>query len=307
MNCPKCGSPVSKNDEYCGSCGHRLTDNKGVSGGQGPHKKKKKSGILIFAVILEIVAIAFIVVMVLRGFPDKKAEDDKPVVNHSGEEAESENGTSEDEPASETETSKTEPAEESDEETSEAEPAPGSNVQVAEEEPAPENPQESETHLIDNTDTLKEVKASYKKIGKDQITDSYASSTIDQDMVDNKPIFLFDGDDTTNWQEGVSGSGIGEYLNFVFDKTYSVEYMTFKLGNWKTEEYFNENYRPKTLLINSGNNSWTITFADVKQEFLVQLDPATDMNNIKITIQDVYSDHMQWEDTPITDIGLWYK
>ena len=78
MNCPKCGSPVSKNDEYCGSCGHRLTDNKGVSGGQGPHKKKKKSGILVFAVILEIVAIAFIVVMVLRGFPDKKAEDDKP-------------------------------------------------------------------------------------------------------------------------------------------------------------------------------------------------------------------------------------
>ena len=83
--------------------------------------------------------------------------------------------------------------------------------------------------------------------------------------------------------------------------------MTFKLGNWKTEEYFNENYRPKTLLINSGNNSWTITFADVKQEFLVQLDPAADMNNIRITIQDVYSDHMQWEDTPITDIGLWYK
>ena len=283
MNCPKCGSPVSKNDEYCGSCGHRLTDNKGVSGGQGPHKKKKKSGILVFAVILEIVAIAFIVVMVLRGFPDKKAEDDKPVVNHSGEEAESENGTSE------------------------AEPAPGSNVQVAEEEPAPENPQESETHLIDNTDTLKEVKASYKKIGKDQITNSYASSTIDQDLVANEPIFIFDGDDTTNWQEGASGSGIGEYLDFIFDKTYSVEYMTFKLGNWKTEEYFNENYRPKTLLINSGNNSWTITFADVKQEFLVQLDPATDMNNIKITIQDVYSDHMQWEDTPITDIGLWYK
>ena len=221
--------------------------------------------------------------MVLRGFPDKKAEDDKPVVNHSGEEAESEN------------------------ETSEAEPAPGSNAQVAEEEPAPENPQESETHLIDNTDTLKEVKASYKKIGKDQITNSYASSTIDQDLVANEPIFIFDGDDTTNWQEGASGSGIGEYLDFIFDKTYSVEYMTFKLGNWKTEEYFNENYRPKTLLINSGNNSWTITFADVKQEFLVQLDPAADMNNIRITIQDVYSDHMQWEDTPITDIGLWYK
>ena len=39
MNCPKCGSPVNKNNEYCGSRGCCLTDNEGASGRQKLHKK----------------------------------------------------------------------------------------------------------------------------------------------------------------------------------------------------------------------------------------------------------------------------
>ena len=35
MNCPKCGSPVGKNDEYCGSCGYHLN----ASGEEKPKKK----------------------------------------------------------------------------------------------------------------------------------------------------------------------------------------------------------------------------------------------------------------------------
>lgn len=287
MNCPKCGSPVNKNNEYCGSCGCRLMNNEGASGGQKLHKKK--FGILILVVILEIVAIAFIAVMVLRGFPDKKTDDDKPVANHSSGETKSENEILEDETDADGEILKS---------------ATEDNLDSAK---GAENSQEPEAHLIDNADTLKEVKAFYKRIGKNQVINSFASSTIDQDLVDNFSFYVLDGDDTTNWQEGVSGPGVDEYLSFTFDKVYSVEYMTFKLGNWKTDEYYNGNYRPKTLLITSGNNSWTITFADVKQEFLVRLDPAVDMNNIRITIKDVYSDYMQWEDTPITDVGLWYK
>ena len=31
------------------------------------------------------------------------------------------------------------------------------------------------------------------------------------------------------------------------------------------------------------------------------------MSDIKITIQEVYTDQIKWEDTAITDIGLWYK
>ena len=123
----------------------------------------------------------------------------------------------------------------------------------------------------------------------------------------NEPIKAFDDNDKTDWQEGKEGSGIGEYLEFTFDKSYPVAYMTFKLGNWLSDDYYWGNCRPKILQIDSGNNSWNLAFPDGKDEFLVQLDPETDISNIKITIQDVYTDRIEWQDTAITDIGLWYQ
>ena len=71
MNCPKCGSPVGKNDEYCGSCGYHLN----TSG--EPEQKKKKPGLLIFTVVLEVIAIVAIVgaiLFVVHG--DKETEKD---------------------------------------------------------------------------------------------------------------------------------------------------------------------------------------------------------------------------------------
>ena len=83
--------------------------------------------------------------------------------------------------------------------------------------------------------------------------------------------------------------------------------MTFKLGNWLSDDYYWGNYRPKTLRIDSGSDSWNLTFPDGKDEFLVELDPETDISDIKIMIQEVYTDQVKWDDTAITDIGLWYK
>ena len=73
MNCPKCGSPVGRNDEYCGSCGHHLTHNASASGGQRPNNKK--SGLLIVTIILEIIAIIAVTAAIFFGFSDKKDTD----------------------------------------------------------------------------------------------------------------------------------------------------------------------------------------------------------------------------------------
>ena len=73
MNCPKCGSPVGRNDEYCGSCGHYLMHNISASGGQ--RSNKKKSGLLIFIIILEIIAIIAVTAAIFFGFSDKKDTD----------------------------------------------------------------------------------------------------------------------------------------------------------------------------------------------------------------------------------------
>ena len=51
--------------------------------------------------------------------------------------------------------------------------------------------------------------------------------------------------ESTSWQEGVDGPGIGEKVYAQFDNSYYIEYLTFRLGNWKTNDYYTGNNRPK--------------------------------------------------------------
>ena len=304
MNCPKCGSSVGKNDEYCGSCGYHLN----ASGEEKP--KKKKSGLMIFTIFLEVIAIVVIVgaiFFVVRGNKETKKDD--------GTQTEESSDSSEDKKESGN-ASKSEGQEEAGDSSNEENQEDSENHA----EPAPDDSSAQDTgagmekitsaELLEDSDLLKSIKKTYTRIGSGAITKADASSVIDQDLVGNEPIKAFDDNDSTDWQEGVDGPGIGEYLEFAFDKSYPVAYMTFKLGNWlpdKSDKYYWGNCRPKTLQIDSGNNSWNLTFPDGKEEFLVRLDPETDISNIKITIQDVYTDRIEWQDTAITDIGLWYK
>lgn len=293
-----------KNDEYCGSCGYHLN----ASGEEKP--KKKKSGLMIFTIFLEVIAIVVIVgaiFFVVRSNKETKKDD--------GTQTEESSDSSEDKKESGN-ALKSEGQEEAGDSSNEENQEDSENHA----EPAPDDSSAQDTgagmekitsaELLEDSDLLKSIKKTYTRIGSGAITKADASSVIDQDLVENEPIKAFDDNDSTDWQEGVDGPGIGEYLEFAFDKSYPVAYMTFKLGNWlpdKSDKYYWGNCRPKTLQIDSGNNSWNLTFPDGKEEFLVRLDPETDISNIKITIQDVYTDRIEWKDTAITDIGLWYK
>lgn len=301
MNCPKCGSPVGKNDEYCGSCGYHLN----TSGEQ--EQKKKKPRLMIFTVVLEVIAIVVIVGAIFF-----VVRENKETKKDEGTQTERSSDSLEDKKGSDN-ASETEGQEESDD-TLKPENQEDSENHA---EPAPDDSSDQDTgakiekitsaELLEDSDLLKSVKKTYTRIGSGAITKADASSVIDKDLVGNEPIKAFDDNDKTDWQEGKEGPGIGEYLEFTFDKSYPVAYMTFKLGNWLSDDYYWGNCRPKILQIDSGNNSWNLTFPDGKDEFLVQLDSETDMSNIKITIQDIYTDRIEWQDTAITDIGLWYQ
>ena len=301
MNCPKCGSPVGKNDEYCGSCGYHLN----TSGEQ--EQKKKKPRLMIFTVVLEVIAIVVIVGAIFF-----VVRENKETKKDEGTQTERSSDSLEDKKGSDN-ASETEGQEESDD-TLKPENQEDSENHA---EPAPDDSSDQDTgakiekitsaELLEDSDLLKSVKKTYTRIGSGAITKANASSVIDQDLVGNEPIKAFDDNDKTDWQEGKEGPGIGEYLEFTFDKSYPVAYMTFKLGNWLSDDYYWGNCRPKILQIDSGNNSWNLAFPDGKDEFLVQLDPETDISNIKITIQDIYTDRIEWQDTAITDIGLWYQ
>ena len=139
---------------------------------------------------------------------------------------------------------------------------------------------------------------------KTSVTGSTASSMIKQTKNDNLPIYLFDNDPTTSWQEGVSGPGIGEYVQYSFDKEYTVTALTFRLGNWKDERYFYGNNRPKTLKIETDRNVWVVTFPDSWTEFGVKFSSPVKCKEMKIRVEEVYSGS-QWDDTPISDMGVW--
>ena len=262
---------------------------------------------MIFTVVLEVIAIVVIVgaiFFVVRG--------NKEIKKDEGTQTERSSDSSEDKKGSDN-ASETKGQEESDDTLNPENQEDSENHA----EPAPDDSSDQDTgakiekitsaELLEDSDLLKSVKKTYTRIGSGAITKADASSVIDQDLVGNEPIKAFDDNDKTDWQEGKEGPGIGEYLEFTFDKSYPVAYMTFKLGNWLSDDYYWGNCRPKILQIDSGNNSWNLTFPDGKDEFLVQLDPETDISNIKITIQDIYTDRIEWQDTAITDIGLWYQ
>ncbi len=154
---------------------------------------------------------------------------------------------------------------------------------------------------------VKKLSDKYWKMNKDHLLKSKASSVIkQQEGVSNLPEYLFDGDIQTNWQEGTAGNGIGEYVSYEFKEVFTVDAMTFQLGNWKTKEYYYGNNRPKTLTIAMGEQSWTVTFPDEWVEFGLKFSSPVRTDTLKMTIDDVYKGN-EWNDTVITDIGVWYE
>ncbi len=131
-----------------------------------------------------------------------------------------------------------------------------------------------------------------------------ASSTINQSDVDNSPNVLFDKIDSTSWQEGVPGYGIGETVSFSLDNQYDVRFMTFKLGNWKNSNYYYGNGIPRTMTIILGDFSGQATFSNAWEEQWVEFSQPVLANAARIVIDDVYTG-TTWDDTCISEIHVY--
>ncbi|MDD3219242.1 MAG: zinc-ribbon domain-containing protein [Lachnospiraceae bacterium] len=134
--------------------------------------------------------------------------------------------------------------------------------------------------------------------------DASATSTIKQDGVDNSVMVLMDGNEVTNWEEGVDGDGVGEQVTFRFSKAHDMKYLTFKLGNWKSKDYFQDNNRPKTLTLSFDDASYQVTFENVQKEFMVELGTPIHSEFLSVQIDSVYKGN-KWPDTCISEIGVY--
>lgn len=149
--------------------------------------------------------------------------------------------------------------------------------------------------------------SSLSSYGKLSVQNASATSVVDQEGHDNSANMVLDGKDETSWQEGVDGVGIGEQLTFQFNKECKVRYLSLKLGNWRSSDYYWKNNRPRTLEITTNNGTTaTITFPDEQNECWVEFSEDCPASDINIIIKDVYEGtSSKWNDTCIAGIEFY--
>lgn len=116
---------------------------------------------------------------------------------------------------------------------------------------------------------------------------------------------LIDGDQTTSWQEGEEGTGEGKGVTISLDGSHPVRYLVLYLGNWKSDELWRYNARPKSLAIQVGEAEEEILeFPNEKKVFYLALQEPVEASEIKIRIQSSYEGE-RWEDNCISEIEVY--
>ncbi len=116
---------------------------------------------------------------------------------------------------------------------------------------------------------------------------------------------VIDGSDSTAWIEGVSGDGVGEWIQLDLDGEYVLNGLEIENGYWKSAELYSKNGRVKSLRLTfSDGSSQTFSLND---EFgvlqTIALDAPVVTSSIKIEILEVYPGN-KYDDTCITWLNL---
>ena len=122
-------------------------------------------------------------------------------------------------------------------------------------------------------------------------SDYDASSALHQEKhpeYDNTAKSLIDGDPITSWQEGVAGDGTAEQIKLGFDDYRLIHYIELKLGNWRTEEYYDINNRPKQMELEIEGTRFTLDFTDAMIPHYIEFDHPVRAKQLTFTINSVY-------------------
>ncbi|MEE1032722.1 MAG: zinc-ribbon domain-containing protein [Ruminococcus sp.] len=302
--CPECNEPNEMDSLFCENCGHPLSEvksepvgpqqehskNPKPAGGRPekpipPEKKETSSPLLIVALALGILLCVVLIFLGISLLKDKKYE-----ISQSAEELMLRNDS---------QTTETDDQEEQVVVTEEATPEP-----TPTETPTPEpTPEEVRPEDISIKFVEKPSLSGYQKIVPLQ---AGHSSELVQDAADdpNNVWMAMDGDEVTSWQEGVDGPGIGEYIWYGFESERKVKYISFQLGNWRTQRYAEGNNRPRELNIYLGELNMTVEFPFEQKEYWIELSEAFPAEKIQIEIASVYKG-TSWDDTCIAEIGIY--
>ncbi|MBP3879172.1 MAG: protein kinase [Lachnospiraceae bacterium] len=105
---------------------------------------------------------------------------------------------------------------------------------------------------------------------------------------DNQPHSAADGDIVTSWQEGAAGLGIGETLWLGYESPKEISCLVLHLGNWRTEEIYGNNARPKSFRLRIGSWSQDITFKNGMTVKYVMFSEPCEVEELEFVITAVY-------------------
>lgn len=138
----------------------------------------------------------------------------------------------------------------------------------------------------------------------DIVMRAMASSTFTGDGVSHDVYNLLDGDEETNWTEGVSGQGIGEYVEFTFDQEYTLKTISIQSGVAYRDDLFEKNSRPHiiTLMLSNGS-SIDHALEDTSIPQTLTFEKPVNTSSLRIIIKSVYPGS-KWDETAISAISF---
>ncbi|MDO4491923.1 MAG: hypothetical protein Q4B85_12730 [Lachnospiraceae bacterium] len=136
------------------------------------------------------------------------------------------------------------------------------------------------------------------------IEEAEASSVLEDGNVFHVAEHMVDGRAETSWQESSDGDGTGEWVSLQLDRQYAVRYITFKLGNWKSEHLYYANSRPAAILLKLDEQEVYLEFPDSMRTFTVELSRECAASRISVQVQSVYAGS-NWSDCCISEMTVY--
>ena len=194
-----------------------------------------------------------------------------------------------------------EPAEDASAETQT--PAEEPKEEPKEETPKEEPPKEEakkEYFKLVNPDEI-----DFSQYTKIQPASTEENSVKQSESYDYSSKSVVDGDVTTSWQENEEGAGEGKGFQLNLDGVHKIRYMVLHLGNWRSDQLWDYNARPKTLTIQVGDQQKKdVEFPNEKKKFCLSFEEPVESAYVSAYIKEAY-EGSRWNDNCISEIELY--
>lgn len=194
-----------------------------------------------------------------------------------------------------------EPAEDASAETQT--PAEEPKEEPKEETPKEEPPKEEakkEYFKLVNPDEI-----DFSQYTKIQPASTEENSVKESESYDYSSKSVVDGDVTTSWQENEEGAGEGKGFKLNLDGVHKIRYMVLHLGNWRSDQLWDYNARPKTLTIQVGDQQKKdVEFPNEKKKFCLSFEEPVEAAYVSAYIKEAY-EGSRWNDNCISEIELY--